>query len=282
MRKTFFIYIGLFMLFLAACGQSTMKEDFVIESSIQAITNTYASGTHLFESLSELLAFKADHGLNELDIEGYDDAFFEEASLIIIVFDEEESVMYVEEVMHTKDGLEIAMIRTTEPLGNKTCFLLISSSRQHMLTPDLVSLRIRDAIMTSGQVSFKYDSYNSEVDFAFEDWEHMSSFENNLHIFNSTNSFDKFCITYPHMLPADTSTFDSDFFEDHTLLIIQLWFGAHYYNSVIVESVLIQNHQISATIKLPNFLGERVRTIYSFWIVIDKNENITSLTHHVT
>ncbi len=282
MRKTLSVCLVLLILFVTACDQTPEEDDIVTAHFIQVITSTHATGKHVFESLSDLLAFKADHGLDELDIDGYDDAFFEDASLVIIVFDEKETVVYVEEVRHTEDGLEVAMIRTTEPLGGKTCFLVIELGRKHLLTPDQISHGIRDAVMTSGLVPFTYDRYNSQSDFAFEGWEHMKDFENNLHIINSTASFARFSQTYPHMITFNTFSFDSGFFEDHTLLIVQLWFSAHYYNSVIVESVLIEGHHAAVTIRITVPTGERVLTIYSFWIVIDKNENITSLTHQVT
>ena len=280
-RNLSLVHLVLVMLLMSACERTTPEEDITITQSIQTITDTDTAGTYVFESHSELSAFKADNALTELDIDGYDDAFFEHASLVIIVFDEEDTAVYPEGIRLERNRLEVAMIRTTEPLGNKTCFLVVELGKKNLVTAGLVSHEIRDAVMTDGLVPFTYDRYDSESGFAFEDWEHMSTFENNLHIINNTASFTGFQMLYPHMLPSDTTTFDSGFFESHTLLIIQYWAGAYYGNSVIVESVLIESHHATVNILITNPFGQRVQTIYSFWIVTDKNENITLLTYQV-
>ncbi|TVP86083.1 MAG: hypothetical protein EA375_02135 [Acholeplasmataceae bacterium] len=275
MRKTFSVCLMLSLL-LAACSQTRKEDDAVTAYDIQTVSGTHATGKHVFESLSDLSAFKADHGLDELDIDGYDDAFFEDASLIIIVFDEEETVVYVESIHYVGGGLEVRMIRTTQPLTDKTSFLIIGFGKKHLLTPDQISHEIRDAIRTNGLVAFEFTRYNSQTDFS-----DVMNFEDNLHIINSTASFAGFSMAYPHMIPSDTSSFGSVFFENHTLLIVQLRFGAYYYNSVVVHDVLIEDHHATATIRITVPTGAMDPTIYSFWIVIDKNENITSTSYQL-
>lgn len=281
MRKVLFIHISILMLFLVGCDRNTIDEDIVIGHSMQTISNRHTTGSLVFDSLSSLSTFVIDNELDELDLTSYDDAFFEHYSLVIIVFDED-TMVYPDEFKYVKDNLEVSMIRTTESLENKTCFLLIEINVKHLLTSKQILHRIRDAVKTNGLVHFTYDRYNSQNDFAFTDWEHMSAFENNSHIINSTTSFTRFCLIYEHVLPSSTSRFDDDFFKDHTLLIIQFWAGAYYGDSVIVDSVLIEDHHATVTIMITNTFAERDQTIYSFWIVIDKNENITSMTDLVT
>ena len=278
MKKTLFILSFLLMLFVAACNRTSV-EDIVIDHSIQTINSTQATGTHVFESLLELSDFKVDNNLDELDIADYDESFFEDASLVLIVFDQESTVVYVDGMKYAKNRLSITLIRTTEPLENTTSFLVIELARKQLFKPEQVSHEIRDAVMTNGLVPFTYERYNSQDDFSFEDWEQMMLFESNAHIINSTNSFARFSTEFPNIVPADTSSYSSCFFENYTLLIIQFWAGDYYSSNVIIDSVIIEGYHVTVDIKFTVPLGTRVNTIYSFWVTIDKNENITLLTY---
>jgi hypothetical protein len=280
-RKALYFNVVIFIFFLIGCEKTVLEDDIEISYSMQTINNVHITGSYVFDSLSDLLNFKANNNLDELDITSYGDIFFEDNALTIIVYDEEETFVYPEKIIYINNNLKVSMIRTNESLENKTCFLLVEIGEKQMLTPEQISHTIRDAVITNGLVPFTYERYNSQNDFAFEDWEHMSAFENNFHIINNTRSFTNFCFTYEHMLPSTESILNNVFFETHTLLIIQFWAGAYYGDGVIIDNILIEDHQATITTKITNAFGERDQTIYSFWIIIAKNENITSITHLV-
>lgn len=269
MKKVYLLLLCLLMALLTSCV-GTAYVGIPFQASIYILEGEPSiSGTYVFQRGEDLSSFLTENALQEIEDERAKLPDFDSTQLILHIHPDQSTLFTVDHLSGNDRSWYLMLNKTSIPLENLYCIQLIETDLLNPMDVDHLEVIELEAIEISGYVhESNYHDYTFPTEFPTDT---SSPYLSDNKIINCMEEFDYYVAHNPNIPNIDLDIYDETYFENHTLVIINLIEKSF---TISIEEIFIDDTTVHIDL-LGGGLSELSIVYHDLWIDIGKNNALT-------